>query len=280
MIKILIDSSSDIDATEAAELGVTLLPMQIRFGDTEYADGVNLSHAEFFNKLIECDELPQTSQINEYRFDECFERLTSDGDEVIAIVISSKLSGTYDCACRAAQKYGDKVHVIDSLNASAGERILCMHALKLIKDGRAAAEIAAELNEKKKSIKLLALLGTLEYLRKGGRISSAVAAAGKLFSIRPVISITDGEVKMEGKAMGSKHGGNLLTKFVDKYGIDFDMPYALVYSGLSDALLEKYVEDSAALWTGKTDSIPRHMIGSTIGTHIGPGAIGVAFFSK
>ena len=153
MIKILIDSSSDIDATEAAELGVTLLPMQIRFGDTEYADGVNLSHAEFFNKLIECDELPQTSQINEYRFDECFERLTSDGGEVIAIVISSKLSGTYDCACRAAQKYGDKVHVIDSLNASAGERILCMHALKLIKDGRAAAEIAAELNEKKKSIK-------------------------------------------------------------------------------------------------------------------------------
>ena len=202
MIKILIDSSSDIDATEAAELGVTLLPMQIRFGDTEYADGVNLSHAEFFNKLIECDELPQTSQINEYRFDECFERLTSDGDEVIAIVISSKLSGTYDCACRAAQKYGDKVHVIDSLNASAGERILCMHALKLIKDGRAAAEIAAELNEKKKSIKLLALLGTLEYLRKGGRISSAVAAAGKLFSIRPVISIPTARSKWKARRWG------------------------------------------------------------------------------
>ena len=280
MIKILVDSSSDIDAREAEALGVTLAPMQIRFGDDEYLDGVNLSHSEFFDKLVECAELPQTSQINEYRFDEYFAKLTQNGDDVIAIVISSKLSGTYDCACRAAEKYNGMVRVVDSLNASAGERILCMLALRLVAQGLSCDEVVATLDKQKKNIKFLALLGTLEYLRKGGRISSVAAAAGTLFSIKPVISITDGAVKVEGKAMGSKNGENMLTKFLDKYGIDFDMPHTLVYSGKSDALLEKYLVDSERLWTGKTDNIPRQMIGSTIGTHIGPGAIGVAFFAK
>lgn len=280
MVKLLVDSASDIDELEAQKLGISLIPMQIRFGDDEYLDGVNLSHKEFFEKLIESDALPQTSQINEYRFDERFFELTKDGDEVIAIVISSKLSGTYDSARRAAEKYKGKVCVVDSLNASAGERILCLYALKLVGAGLTAAVIAKELDEKKKKIKFLALLGTLEYLRKGGRISSAVAAAGKLFSIKPVISITDGEVKMEGKAMGSKNGANLLTKFVDAYGVDFDMPYVLVYSGLSSALLEKYIADSEKLWTDAAETLPYCMIGSTIGTHIGPDSIGVAFFAK
>lgn len=281
MVKILVDSASDIDVSEAQALGVALIPMHIRFGDTEYADGIDLSHREFFEKLIESDELPQTSQINECRFEERFEELTSNGDYVVAITISSKLSGTYDSACRAARKFGEKVHVVDSLNASAGERILCMYAIRLVNDGNAsAAEIAAELNEKKTKIKFMALLGTLEYLKKGGRISSVVAFAGEMFSIKPVVSVTDGEVKLVGKAMGSKRGSNLLTQFIDKYGVDFDMPHALVYSGLSDEFLTKYINDSKKLWADQTDELPKFMIGSTIGTHIGPNAIGVAFFAK
>lgn len=106
MIKILVDSASDVELTEAEKLGVTLAPMQIRFGNEEYFDGVDISHREFFEKLIESDELPQTSQINEYRFSEYFEQLTKDGSEVIAITISSKLSGTYDCAVKAAKSSG------------------------------------------------------------------------------------------------------------------------------------------------------------------------------
>ena len=200
---------------------------------------------------------------------------------MIAIVLSSKLSGTYDCACRAAQKYDGKVRVVDSLNASAGERILCMHAVKLINEGRlSAAEIVDELNIKKTKIRFLALLGTLEYLKKGGRISSVVAFAGEMFSIKPVVSVTDGEVKLVGKAMGSKRGSNLLSQFIDKYGVNFDMPVALVYSGLTDEFLTKYITDSEKLWVGKTDYLPKYLIGSTIGTHIGPGAIGVAFFTE
>ena len=281
MIKLLVDSASDIDLTEARDLGIELIPMLITIGEKEYSDGVDLSHKEFFEKLIESDELPQTSQINECRFDERFSALTANGDDVIAIVLSSKLSGTYDCACRAAQKYDGKVRVIDSLNASAGERILCMHAVKLINEGRlSAAEIVDELNIKKTRIRFLALLGTLEYLKKGGRISSVVAFAGEMFSIKPVVSVTDGEVKLVGKAMGSKRGSNLLSQFIDKYGVNFDMPFALVYSGLTDEFLTKYITDSEKLWVGKTDYLPKYLIGSTIGTHIGPGAIGVAFFTE
>ena len=229
MIKILVDSASDLEQRDASELGVTVLPLQIRFGSEEYLDGVSLTHREFFEKLIETDELPQTSQINEYRFDEVFASLTADGSEVIAITLSSKLSGTHASAVKAAKKYAGKVIVVDSLNACIGERILLEYAVRLVGEGKlTAAQIAAELEEKKGKIQLLAVLDTLKYLRKGGRISSVTAIAGEMLSIKPVISVVRGEVKLVGKAMGSKKGNNLLTQLVrDCGGIDFTMPYVL-----------------------------------------------------
>ncbi|MDE5765923.1 MAG: DegV family protein [Clostridia bacterium] len=281
MIKILVDSASDVEKTEADELGIYLISMKVRFGDEEYSDGVNLSRREFFEKLIESAELPQTSQINEYGWEESFKQLTADGSEVIAITISSKLSGTYSCAVKAAKKFGGKVHVVDSIQACIGERVLLQYAIRLVKEGKSAAEIAKELDDKKHKIQLLAVLDTLKYLRKGGRISSVTAIAGEMLSIKPVISIVKGEVKMVGKAMGSKKSNNLLNQLVDKCGgIDFDMPYVLGYSGLSDDYLQKYLKDSEHLWKGKTDFVPSYMIGSTIGTHVGPNAIAVAFFAK
>lgn len=282
MIKILVDSACDLEQSDAEALGVSLLPLQIRFGEEEFLDGVTLSHRAFFEKLIETNTLPQTSQINEYRFEEAFSELTEDGSEVVAITLSSKLSGTHASAVKAAKKFGGKVHVVDSLNACIGERILLEYAVRLVKGGRlGAAEIAAELDEKKGKIQLLAVLDTLQYLRKGGRISSVTAIAGEMLSIKPVISVVRGEVKLVGKAMGSKKGNNLLNKLVsDCGGIDFTMPYVLGYSGLSDEFLQKYIRDSEALWKEHTDHVPYYLIGSTIGTHVGPGAIAVAFFAK
>ena len=282
MIKILVDSACDLEQSDAQALGVSLLPLQIRFGEEEFLDGVTLSHRAFFEKLVETNTLPQTSQINEYRFEEAFSELTEDGSEVVAITLSSKLSGTHASAVKAAKKFGGKVHVVDSLNACIGERILLEYAVRLVKGGRlGAAEIAAELDEKKGKIQLLAVLDTLQYLRKGGRISSVTAIAGEMLSIKPVISVVRGEVKLVGKAMGSKKGNNLLTKLVsDCGGIDFTMPYVLGYSGLSDEFLQKYIRDSEALWKDHTDHVPYYLIGSTIGTHVGPGAIAVAFFAK
>ena len=255
MIKLLADSACDLEAEEAKARGIALLPLYIRFGDEEFQDGVTLSHRAFFEKLIETDDIPKTSQISEYRFTEAFEELTKDGSEVIAV---------------------------DSMNACLGERILVEYAARLIEEGKLSArEIAAELENKKGKIKLLALLDTLKYLRKGGRISSVTAIAGEMLSIKPVITVTDGEPKLIGKAMGSKKGNNLLNRLVEECGgIDFSMPYTLAYSGLSEEFLLKYLHDSEHLWKEHTDHIPYYLIGSTIGTHIGPNAIAVAFFSK
>ncbi len=281
MIKIIVDSASDVEQDEADELGISLIPMKVRFGDEEYSDGINLTHKEFFEKLIESAELPQTSQINEYSWEERFKELTADGSEVIAITISSRLSGTYLSAVKAAKKFGGKIYVIDSMEACIGERILLQYAIRLVKEGRSATEIFKELNEKKSKIQLLAVLDTLKYLRKGGRISSVAAIAGEMLSIKPVVSVVKGEVKLVGKAIGSKKSNNLLNQLVEKCGgIDFDMPYVLGFSGLSDDYLQKYLNDSERLWKGKAEFIPFYMIGSTIGTHVGPNAIAVAFFAK
>jgi len=282
MIKIIVDSASDVDVNEAVKLGVNLIPLQVRFGQEEFLDGVNLSHREFFEKLIESNELPQTSQINEFRWGEIFEKETRDDSEVIAITISSKLSGTYSCAKKAAKAFSGRVWTVDSLNASIGERILMNYALDLVRKGELKAEdIVKELDERKRDIKLLAVLDTLKYLRKGGRISSVAAFTGELLSIKPVIALEKGEVKLAGKAIGSKKGNNLLMQLVGSCGgINFGMPYAVAYSGLNDAYLQKYLKDSESLWKGKAENIPSYMIGSTIGTHIGPGAIAVAFFAN
>ena len=284
MVKILVDSASDVTEEEAKNLGISMLPMEITFGDETFLDGVNLSHERFFEMLIESADLPKTSQINEFRFNEEFEKLTSDGSELVVITLSSKLSGTYNCARNAAKNYAGKVFVVDSLQATIGIRILCEYAIRLVKENRSAKDIAKLLDDKKAKIKLMAVLGTLKYLKKGGRISSLVAFAGEMLSIKPVVSVVNGEVKLVGKAMGSKKGNNLLTQLVEKSGgIDFSMPYALAYSGLSSEYLNKYLKDSKPLWEeyiDKIENIPSYMIGSTIGTHVGPGAVAVAFFAK
>ncbi len=281
MVKIIIDSSSDICEKEAEKRGAIMVPMEITIDGKQYLDGVDINAREFFEKLTSCQDLPTTSQINEYRWNEAFESVTKNGDEAVVITISSKLSGTYNGAEKAANNYEGKIFVVDSLNACVGERLLFDLAERLVKEGKTASEIADVLNEKKNKIQLLALLGTLKYLKKGGRISPLVAFAGELLGVKPVISVVGGEVKLVGKARGSKNGNNLLNELVKKSGgIDFDMPYAVVYSGLDDSVLQKYIKDNTELWSSNTKEIPEFMIGSTIGTHIGPGAIGVAFFAK
>lgn len=280
-IKIMIDSASDISQAEADKMGLIFMPMEIRFDDEEYLDGVNLTPAEFYNKLTVAKSLPKTSLINQFRFEEAFENATKNGDEVICITISSKLSGTYQSACDASSKFNGKVFVIDSLNACIGERLLCQYALRLTMENKSAKEIANELNRAKKKINVMAMLDTLKYLKMGGRISATTAFIGGLLSIKPVIAVIEGEVKLIGKAMGSKKGNNLLNQLVDKKGgIDFSMPYGVIWSGNDKSMLEIYVKDSAHLWKDYTDHVPEYIVGSTIGTHIGPGAVGVAFFEK
>ena len=280
-IKILIDSTSDISIDEAKELGIELIPLKVSFGEKEYLDGVDLLPKQFYEKLIETDKLPKTSQITPDRFLDSYEKLTSDGSRLLVITISSKLSNTYNSAVLASQEYKDKVFVVDSLNAAVGERLLCEYAIRLIKQGFDIDLILRKLNKAKHRIKLIAVVGTLEYLKNGGRISKTVAFVGEVLSIKPVIAIQDGEVKLVGKARGSKRANNLLNELISSTkGIDFKMPVGAVYTGLSDATLNKYIEDQRFVWEPYVDEVPKHIVGSTIGTHVGPGALGVAFFEK
>ena len=279
-VRIITDSGSDILPGEHEDLVV--LPLSIMFGTMTYADGADLSHERFYELLVEEDDLPKTGQVNPYAFSQAFEEAYEAGDEVVCITLSSKLSGTYQSALTAASEAKVVVRVVDSLNVCVGERILVEYALRLAATGKSAVEIAEELECVRGNICVVGLLDTLEYLKRGGRISAAAAGVGALLSIKPVITIDDGEVKVLGKARGSKNGRNLLSEQVEKAGgIDFAMPVALGYAGLSDKLLRKYIEDSKAIWEpGFPDGeLPVHSVGATIGTHVGPGAIALAFFT-
>ena len=277
-IQIITDSSSDLVNPERED--ITVLPMKINFDDAEYLDGVNLTHKEFYEKLIECDTLPVTSQIPPYDFEEAIRKVTDAGDCAIIITLSSKLSGTYQSACIAASEFEGKAFVVDSENATVGERALVEYALRLKDSGMDASSIVETLEKGKKKIRLIALLDTLEYLKKGGRISKAVAFAGNILSIKPVVGVVDGEVVMLGKARGSRQGNNLLAEHIKSSGgIDFSKPYFLGYTGLNDALMQKYIADSETFWKNHTDNLPVATVGGTIGTHVGPGGIAVAYFA-
>lgn len=277
-IRIITDSASDLLFPHRPE--ITVLPMTITFGEEQFRDGVDLTHRQFYEKLIEGEDLPTTSQIAPVQFEEAFRAAVEAGETVVAVVLSARLSGTYQSACIAAEEFPGKAFVVDSANATIGERILVERGLELMDQGLEAAAIAAKLEEEKGDIRLVALLDTLEYLKRGGRVSASVALVGGLLAIKPVVAVQKGEVVVLGKARGSKNGNNLLIQEIQKTGVDFSRPYKLGYAGLNDSLLQKYIADSAALWEGHTDSLPTGTVGGTIGTHVGPGAIAVAFFRK
>ena len=280
MIKIITDSASDLELDKARKDNIIVLPMTIQFGETTYQDKIDLSAEDFYNKLIESDTLPTTSQINPYSFEEVFTEITENGDSAVAILMSSDLSGTYQSAVLAAQNF-DNIYVVDSRSVTVGEQCLISLALTLRDLGLDASQIAEELEKQKNNIVVLALLDTLEYLKKGGRISATAAFAGGLLSIKPVVTLSDGKVAILGKARGSKNGNNMLMDEINKNGgVDFNKPIFLGYSGLSRALLDKYIDDSKYLWEGNTGNLPVIRIGSTIGTHVGPGTIALGFFKN
>ena len=278
-VRIITDSGIDLPGELDPRL--TVIPLGITFGTTTYADGVDLTNDRFYEMLIESDELPKTSQATPYAYQQVFEQVRAAGEEAVVITLSSALSGTYQSAVTAAADYPE-VHVIDGKNVTIGQSLLVLYALRLVDEGLGAAEIAEKVEAVVGRVCLLALLDTLEYLKRGGRIPKSVGAIGELLSIKPVVGVEDGEVVMLGKARGSKNGRNQLHQQVEKHGIDFTMPVLLGYTGLSQKLLKKYLDDNRAIWEGKVaeEDLPITSVGATIGTHVGPGAIALAFFAK
>lgn len=276
--RIIVDSTADLLAEYKSR--VTVIPLTVNFDEEEFLDGVTIDYKTFYEKLVESDVLPTTSQANPDVFMREFEKVKEAGESAVVITLSSKLSGTYQSAVIASEDY-DNIHIVDGDSAAIGSGILVERALQLLEEGFDAKQIAEKLEEEKKKIVIVALVDTLEYLKKGGRISKTVALAGTVLNIKPVISLVNGEINMLGKARGSKMGNNLLVQEIENAGgVDFNKPVLLGYTGLSDALLQKYIEDSKHIWEEGLEAVRYTTIGSVIGTHVGPGAIAVSFFKK
>lgn len=280
-VKLISDSACDMTQREAKEQDVIILPLKTMIDGVEYLDGVTITTEEFYEKLESCKELPTTSQLSPAEFEDVLRPIVGSGDEAVIITLAGKLSGTAQSAAIAAAEAGGGVWVVDSGNVTIGQGILLRYAIQLRDRGLTGREIAEELERVKPRICLLARVDTLEYLMRGGRLSKTAAIAGTLLHIKPVLCVEDGEIKVLGKARGSQQSNNMLTEFIRKKGdVDFSMPVMLAYSGTDNALLKGYIDNSRALWEGHLDSLPITMIGSTISTHAGPGAIAVAFFAR
>ena len=276
-VRIITDSTVDI-ADKYSNL-FTVVPLTVTFGEKDYIDGVTINKQEFYQKLVSSPELPKTSQATPAAFADVFRDLQEKGDEAVVITVSSRLSGTYQSACIAAEDFPN-VRVVDSMNVSIASGILAEYALRCAEEGMGLDELASHLSKKRDDVGLVAMVDTLEYLKKGGRISGAAALAGGVLGIKPVVTTRDGELAVLGKARGSKKANNLLIEQIRKNGVDFSMPLLLGYTGLSDDMLRQYIQDSQCLWKGHVTDLDCVQLGSVIGTHAGPGAVAVAYFKS
>lgn len=276
-VKIIVDSTSDL--LPAIKDRVEIVPLTVNFGDEEYIDGVNIDHKMFYQKLIDSDVNPTTSQATPAAFEEKLEKITASGDSAVVITLSQKLSGTYQSAIIAADSYDD-VYVVDSGSVAIGSAILVEYALRLLDEGKSAKEIAQEIERVKERVSIVAFVDTLEYLQRGGRISKTAAVVGGVLNMKPVLAVENGEILSLSKARGVKQANQLLSdEYKARGGADFTMPVLFGYTGLSHEQLDNYIESSADLWTSlETKNIM--CVGSVIGTHAGPGAVAVAFFKK
>jgi len=277
-IKLIIDAGCDLNAEQAEALGVILIPMTIRFGEEEYRAGFDISNEEFYQKLIAGKELPTTSQPVPYDFETVFQSVKEAGDEAVVLCISSALSGTYQSAKIAAADYEECIHVVDTRAVTVAQRILLDYAISLKNHGASANEIAAEIEKRKAYVCAFGAVESLEYLIKGGRLSKTAGAVGTVLGIRPVLCLADGALEVAGKARGPKAAITMTHNLIDSIGIDFSMPIGLGYTGGDPQVINPFLEVANNAWAGH--NVPVYQVGSTVGTHTGPGLFLAAFFRK
>lgn len=279
MIQIITDSTCDLSPELAQQLGVHVIPLSVSFGDETYIDGVTIDKETFYAKLSEAEKLPTTSQPNPADMLDRMAPLLEQGDEIIGIFLSSKLSGTFQSATIAADMAdSDRIHLVDSLNATFGLGLLVMIAARCRDEGKTATEIVAILEEVKPRLRVIAFVDTLKYLQMGGRISAATAVVGSLLGINPLISIIDGAVESIGKARGRKAAYRHLKTLYEQDPMDETYPVFFGASNAPDAMKELDTVITSC-FAQPADTFYAE-IGSAIGTHVGPGAAGVAYIAK
>ena len=278
MIKILVDSSSELTKKEAEEKGFLFVPISVNIGGREYRDGVDLTKDKFYDLLVNSGEFPQTSQPSPQAFLELFEQAKKNGDEVVAILLSSALSGTYQSAVLAKQMVDyEGIYLIDSLTATGVIQILADYAQGLIEKGKSAAEVVERTDAFKTRVHAIAMVDTLEFLQKGGRISKTAAMIGELARLKPLITLTEeGGVGVIGKAIGKNKAVSFMLKWLEEHPVDDAWPkYSIYTSGT-----ENCGQFEEKLKNHGIETMGRLQIGAAIGTHIGPNAFGIIYVEK
>ena len=280
MIRILTDSASDILPAEAQQLGVTVVPLNVTLEDgTVLRDGLDMAPTDYYAHLAGCRKLPTTSQPSPDLFEQFYLDAAAAGDEVLGIFLSHALSGTYQCAKLAADMANvDNVLFVDSENVCLGEALLVRLAVHLRDSGKTLVQIATDLEHAKQHLHLVAAIDDLKYLRKGGRLPAAVAVAGGMLGIKPLITIKEGKVAMAGKARGLPGAYVALFKKVEELGgVSPDFAALAGYTANLREVqpIQNYLRDNLQI----AEPLVRQ-IGCVIGTHTGPGAFGLAFFDK
>ena len=278
-VRIVLDSTANFRKELADRF--TIVPLSVNFGENSYLDGVEINNDEFYNKLTTSEIMPTTSQPTPDAFEKVFKEITEAGDEAVVLTISSKLSGTFQSANIAKEEFEGKIFVVDSYTVAIGIGALGEYALQLADSGKSAAEIAEILETEKEKIRVFAVVDTLEYLKKGGRVSAAVAFAGGLLNFKPVIAIADGVVQSLTKGRGNKAANGLMNQEIEKTGgVDTDRPFVIGYTGVEDDLMQTYIAENLDVWGGDASKIHTAQLGSVVGTHAGPGAVAVGYFVK
>ena len=277
MIKLLVDSSSDLTSADLIRMGAELVPLGVTIDGCDYLDGVNLSRDRFYDLLGKAAEFPKTTMPSPAAFTEHFERAKENGDQLICVLISSKLSGTYQCAVTAkAMVDYDGIYIVDTLSGAAGIRILAEHALQLINRGCSAAEIVLKLEQLKGRIRIFAALDTLEYLYKGGRLSRAAAAVGTIASLKPIVTIEDGAVSVAKKSLSRTRARSDLLDILRSKDMDPAFPTYTIYTCGTENV--EYLEQQ--LESAGIRPAARAQIGPAIGSHIGPGVYGLFYVAR
>lgn len=279
-VRIITDTSADFELQEAQKKNVTIIPMSLTYGEETFVATYEISKEDFYKRLLEKKEVPVTSQPSPELFLKEFNQAKENGDSVVVILISGTLSGTVQSAMLAKQICGySEIYVIDSQNATAGQKLLVSIALHMANEGKSAAEIAAKLEVLRDKVRLYAVVDTLEYLYKGGRLSRAEAGLGTLASIKPVLQVTqEGNVAVVAKCVGRKRARRQLLEMLQGMSIDESYPAFYLYSADKENCLRFKEELEKKLPLTNCQELVS--IGPTIGTHVGGGAYGLTFIEK
>ncbi len=276
MIRIVTDSTSDLTQQYRRDNDIAMLPLTIHFESDSYRDSIDLNSKNFYSKLREAKNLPTTSQVPPGDFEDVFRPIVEKGDEVIAITIASLLSATHASAVLAAQAVApDKIHVIDSNSGSFGTALLIKHAIKLRKEGKLSArQIADELRALAPRVRIFAVVDSLKYLKMGGRLSGSAAFIGTLLGIKPLIEVKQGKVNAIARIRGEK---NIIKTLLEHFqNAKPDLSYGVSF-GNADAFEQMQTTIKAFEPVLQGVDIYTSDLGAVIGTHTGPGVVGIGF---